>query len=72
MNTGYGERVRNGGEGRRKGPPCWSTVTGVLQTKKHACAQDPQWACSQPLQPGSTPPLRAPSKTPEKVLGVQL
>lgn len=71
-NTGYGERVRNGGEGRRKGPPCWSTVTGVLQTKKHACAQDPQWACSQPLQPGSTPPLRAPSKTPEKVVGVQL
>lgn len=69
MNTGYGERVRNGGEGRRKGPPCWSTVTGVLQTKKHACAQDPQWACSQPLQPGSTPPLRAPSQTPEKVVG---
>lgn len=72
MNTGWGERVRNGGEGRRKGPPCWSTVTGVIQTKKHACAQDPQCACSQPLQPGPTPPLRAPSKTPEKVLGVQL
>lgn len=49
MNTGCGERVKNGGEERRKGPPCWSTVTGVIQTKKHAYAQDPERVCSQPI-----------------------
>lgn len=49
MNTGCGERVKNGGEERRKGPLCWSTVTEVIQTKKHACAQDPERVCSQPL-----------------------
>lgn len=64
MNTGCGERGRNGGEGRRKGPPCWSVVTGVIQTKKHSCAQDTECACSQPLQPGPSLTSQGPFQDP--------
>lgn len=65
MNAGCRERVRNGGEGRRKGPPCWSTATGVTQMEKHACARDPECACSQPLQPGP-PHLSGPLPRPQR------
>lgn len=63
MNTGCGERGRNGREGRRKGPPCWSAVTGVIQRKKHSCAQMEQ-ACSQAHQPGPALSSRGPFQDP--------
>lgn len=83
MNIGCGERVRNGWEGRRKGPPA-GAVTGVIDKETlvcithTVCAYTPArhnihsvCAHSSPAA-RLTPPLRTPSKTTERALGVQL
>lgn len=66
MNTGCGERVRNGGQGRRKGPPSGEQSPESLR-RSHTHVH------KLPSVPASTgPPPRTPSTTPEEVWGLQL
>lgn len=53
MNTGCEKRVRNGSEGRRKGPPCWSH-----SGENQSCARETGCACSQLSLSGTLPRAR--------------
>lgn len=71
MNTGCGERVRNAGEGKRKGLPAGAKSLESFR-RRNTHVHKSQSVSVQPLQPGPNPASQGPSKTPEKVLGVQL